>query len=168
MNIMDIITRAVNVKASIQQVLSDMPLGFGTATIYGFFQPFMDAEADFLIWLTVLLISDMVIGMYKHLRKGTLRIDGVGKVFDKIVVSFGVMVIVAFAQKWGAGEGYFGGFFEDGAQFTLLWWIGLSIAENIYVVSGEKYPPKAWIETIRSISLRKTGQGGNTTDENRE
>lgn len=164
---MELVTRLDNLKTGIVQVIDDLPIGLATASIYGFIQPFVQAEADFLIWLSILLVSDMVIGMWKHFRKKTFSTDGVGRFFDKVIVSIGVVIIVNFAKDWGAGEGYFGGFFEDSAEFTLLWWIGLSIADNIYVISGEKYPPKAWIEQLRSITFsrmvgsKNTGSGNN-------
>lgn len=153
---MTIIERVSNTFHQATGLLSDLPIGYITAAVVGFVQPVFQMEVDFLIWLTILLFTDVVIGFWKHFRAGSLSRDGFSKVFDKMFVVAGSVVVIQFITGWQGNNGYFGEFFETGGYFTLLWWIGWSIVENVYQISGERFPPKSWLELIKRVVNTKT------------
>lgn len=161
---MTLMERLSNTGSQALGLMDDLPIGYVTAAIVGFFQPLFNLEMDFIAWLSILLFTDVALGFWKHFRAGTISRDGFSKVFDKLFVVVGSVIVIQFIVGWQGNNGYFGQFFETGGHFTLLWWIGWSVLENIYIISGEKFPPKSWLDLVKRVVAQKSNNN-DATDE---
>lgn len=140
---------------SITSFAGNIPIGMATGMIYAAVCNWVNAEMEFLSWLAGMLLFDAITGMAKHIRAGTATKDGFSKFVDKLVVAGGWLFISTFIVSWAGNSGFDATLFKTTSEFTLIWWIGWSLVQNIYILSGKKFPPESVLNMIKNLSLSK-------------
>lgn len=163
--IMTIAERSTNILDSFLSFVANVPVGFASAMIYTGISTWLNAEMEFLTWLAGMLVFDALTGMVKHIRYGTATKDGFSRFFDKLVVAGGWLFVTNFIVSWTGNAGWDAGIFKTTSEFTLIWWIGWSLVQNIYIISGKKFPPESFLNMIQKFSLSKIPAAKNENPE---
>lgn len=95
------------------------------------------------------IICDWVLGIWKHLKYGTfsLKYNAIGLVTKTALVVFGVLLFEGLSELTREAT-FITSPLQMITRLVIFMYPSLSAFENMYKVSDEKFPPKAFMDRI--------------------
>ncbi len=135
------------------------------AAFYTFLSKNIFTDNQFLNWIVVCLIIDMVAGMWKHYKLHSFSWKRLYLgLLEKIGVSFLGMVLfnsIFSIHEWGGIDSAKNYLILIGKLANLMYICG-SCFNNLYVITGGKFPPVGWMR--RMSNFNETLDTKNLTD----
>ena len=114
-------------------------LSIAVGPFFHWFETYVFNDWDFLGYLTTVLIVDTVTGFAKHYRAHTVSNLRFMRVFVKIGVCLGALMVTHALSHFDGGSD-FTYYFETLGHSSVMVYISLSALRNIHELSGKKLP----------------------------
>lgn len=110
------------------------------APIIPYFERYVFNDWDFLGFLTSVLVVDTITGVIKHAQKHTLSLNGFMRLFIKMTVVLGALIVTHATAHFDPENTEFAIYTETVGHAAVMIYISLSALRNIHELSGGKLP----------------------------
>ena len=121
--------------------------------LFGIYESVIYKDTEFMAILVLCLISDMILGVWKHWKLCTFDFKELYTgVATKTAVSFlGMVIFNAFASIMNVIPELYIGFMLIGKVANLVY-VGGSALNSMYVITGGKFPPVAFMDRLKKFN----------------
>lgn len=110
------------------------------APIIPYFERYVFNDWDFLGFLTSVLVVDTITGVIKHAQKYTLSLNGFMRLFVKMTVILGALIVTHATAHFDPENIEFALYTETVGHAAVMIYVSLSALRNIHELSGGKLP----------------------------